>query len=302
MLSDEILWIGKSRLVPLVSSRFIAILMCACAIFLGIDTSLGRVDYSLLSDQTLMEMLIRGFDDESQKEFQDNDGMHLDVCKWSCIKCDDDERVVEIDKNNEDLSGSIEISYVPPKVKVLIITSWRTSQLSGSADFTHLPEGMEDMRLNNNELTGNIDLTHLPIEMKDLRLNKNQLTGEIDLTHLPYGVELLFLNGNQFTGEIDLTHLPERISQLTLNNNQLTGGIDLTRLPDGMRYLTLNNSQLTGSLFISNLPPLMILLDIRANLFNAIAVVDSQTHATVKLEGSGVTSAVDENGIEVAMQ
>ena len=43
-------------------------------------------------------------------------------------------------------------------------------------------------------------------------------------------------------------------------------------------------------------------IDVRANQFNAVAVVDSETDAAIELEGSGVTSVVDENGKERDMQ
>ena len=49
-------------------SRFTAIQMYAFQIFLSVDPSLGRVDYGLFSDQTLMEMLLEGFDDETKKK------------------------------------------------------------------------------------------------------------------------------------------------------------------------------------------------------------------------------------------
>ena len=49
--------------------------MCAFQLLLNVDPSLGRVNYSLMSDQTLMEMLIEGFDDGTKKEYQDDDGM-----------------------------------------------------------------------------------------------------------------------------------------------------------------------------------------------------------------------------------
>ena len=62
------------------SGIYSTIKMCALEIFLSVDPSLGRVDYSLLSDQTLMEMLFEGFTDKARKQCQDNDGMYLDVC------------------------------------------------------------------------------------------------------------------------------------------------------------------------------------------------------------------------------
>ena len=275
--------------------------MCVFALVLSVDPSLGRLDYSLLSDQALMEMLIEGLDDETKKENQDSNGMYLDVCEWPCIKCDDDERIIEIEIHSRNVSGSLELRYVSPKVKVLDISSWRKSMLTGSVDLAHLPFGMEDLNLKSNQFSGEINLTHLPDRMQRLSLENNQFTGEIDLAHLPYGVELLFLNGNQFSGKIDLTQLPHGMHALHLNKNQLTGEIDLTHLPDEMQRLFLGNNQLTGSLVINKLPQGMIMTDVQGNHFNAIAVVDCRTDATIKLKGSGVTSVSDGNGRELDM-
>ena len=108
--------------------------MCAFQLFLSVDPSLGRVDYSFLSDQTLMEILIERFHDETKGECQENNGIYLDVCEWSCIKCDDDDRVIRIERDSENISGSIDLCYVPPKVKVLQISSWGKRQLTGSVD------------------------------------------------------------------------------------------------------------------------------------------------------------------------
>ena len=244
---------------------------------LSADPSLGRVDYSSLSDQTLMEMLFDGFDDEAKKKYQDNEGMYLDVCDWSCVTCDDDERVIKIGADSSEISGSIQFCYVPPKVKKLkVIPSWLGS-----------------------ELTGSVDLAHLPKDMKHLDLQNNMLTGKIDLTKLPEGMKKLFLDHNQLTGEIDLTQLPKGMRSLRLDSNQLTGEIDLTCLPEGMQYLHISRNQLCGSLVMNQLPQEMRIIAARLNHFNAVAVVSSETLATIKLRGSGVTSVVDEIGREL---
>ena len=106
---------------------------------------------------------------------------------------------------------------------------------------------------------------------------------------------------NQFTGEIDLIHLPDEVEDLRLSDNQLTGEIHLTHSPKRMKYLYLKNNQFSGSLVIKGLPQGMNMIDVRGNQFNTIAVVDSETHVSIKLKGSGVTSAVDGNGAELDM-
>ena len=240
--------------------------------FLG---DLGRVDYTLMSDQTLMELLVEGFDDRTKKAYQDDHGMYLDVCEWSCVKCNTDERVVEIEETCA-VAGSLQLQYVPPKLKVLMISSWRKSQLTGSVDLSQLPEGMQKLCLSNTELKEGIDLAHLPKIMETLSLENNRLTGEIDLTRLPDAMYKVYLHNNQLSGEIDLTHLP-----------------------DGMHYLNFSGNQLTGSLVIQKLPQRMRIIDVRSNRLQAVAVVDSNIRTIIELGGSGVMSVMDENGREI---
>ena len=188
--------------------------MCSFQLLLSVDPSLGRVDYSLLSDQTLMEMLIEGFDDGTKKNYKDKNGMYLNMCKCSSIKCDADERVTEIRINSGSTSGSLELCYVPPNVKELRISSWSSSKLTGSVNLACLPNGM-----------------------KCLSLYKNQLTGEIDLTRLPHKMEYLYLNNNRLTGEIDFTQLPERMHSINLSYNQLSGSLVIKKIPETMSLI-----------------------------------------------------------------
>ena len=303
--------------------------MCGFQILLGVDASLGRLDYSLMPDQALMEMLVEGLNDETKKKYQDKHGMYLDVCEWSGINCDAHQRVIRIsigiDVSSENVRSLLELRHVPPEVKVLKISSMPGGKLTGSFDLTQLPCGMEhlyihynqltgaidlaqlpggmkELYLNCNQLTGAIDLTQLPGGMKELYLNYNQLTGAIDLTQLPGGMETLFLRNNQLTGVVDLTQLPGEMNSLWLNNNQLSGAIDLTQLPGGMKTLWLNNNQLSGPLIIKRLPSTMHTLIASLNKFNAVAVVDVERYVSIALRGSGVTSVVDSHGRELNNQ
>ena len=270
--------------------------MCAFALFHNIDPSLGRVEYSLFSDQTLMEMLFEGFDDETKKQYQDDDGVYRDVCGWSCIKCDDDERVIKIEIYPDNVSGLVELCYVPPKMKVFRIVPFGTGKLTGSVDLAQLPDGIYVFSLSDNQLTGEIDLTRLPERMHGLSLEKNQLSGEIDLSNLPDEIDYLNLESNRLTGEIDLKQLPNNMCELHLNNNQLTGSVDLTHLPEKTRQLFLNNNQFSGPFIAKSLPLLINLIDASRNKFDTIAVVSRRANFIINLRESGVTSVVDEEG------
>ena len=306
--------------------RFIAIKMRVFSIIATVDPNLGRLDYSLLSDQALMEMLFDGFYGKTKEKYQDNHSMYLDVCEWSCVKCDEDERVIEIKADSYHVISPCALFSIPPKVRVLIIYSWSgTGKLTGSVDLTHLPDGMEHLSLHHNQLTGEVDLTYLPGGLQNLYLDNNLLTGKIDLTKLPEGMQELDLRNNQFTGEVDLTYLPEEVQELHLSNNlftgkidlielpeamrvldlrnnQFTGEIDVTQLPDKMEFLLLDNNRLSGSLLINRIPRTMTTIDVGRNRFNAAAMVDPKEGTFIKLRESGVTSVVDENGKEFDMK
>ena len=219
--------------------------MCGFQILLGVDASLGRLDYSLMPDQALMEMLVEGLNDKTKEKYQDKHGMYLDVCEWSGINCDAHQRVIRIsigiDVSSENVRSLLQLCHVPPKVKVLRIISKLRGKQTVSVDLTQLPCGMEQLYLRNNQLTGAADLTQLPGAMTMLWLVNNQLTGAVDLTQLPDGMKELYLHNNQLTGAVDLTQLPDGMETLQLNNNQLSGAIDLTQLPGKMESLWLNS-------------------------------------------------------------
>ena len=172
-----------------------------------------------MPDQTLMEILMEGFDDETKKEYKDCEGMYLDVCEWSCVKCDDDQKVIEIDIESSNITGSLELCYVPPNVNVVKIRSWGEGKMSGSVDLARLPDGITEILLYNNGFTGEIDLTHLPGGMTELSLYDNQLTGEIDLTQLPKGMKYLFLKNNQLSGSVVIRRLPQGMKMIDLREN-----------------------------------------------------------------------------------
>ena len=151
--------------------------MCASQLFLSADLSLGRVDYSLMSDQSLMEMLIDGLDDEIKEKYQDNNGMYIDVCGWSITRCDDHDRVIEVNIDIRYANGSVDFCYIPPKVKKIYVGSGNKSSLTGSLDLTNLPDGMQYFQLHSNELTGETDLTQLPHGIQFLDLRNNKLRG-----------------------------------------------------------------------------------------------------------------------------
>ena len=161
------------------------------------DVALGRADYSTFSDQTLMELLFEGFEEEAKQTYQDEHGLYLDVCDWSCVTCDSDERVTRISTTGK-VNGPLRFFYIPPKVESL---SMSEADLTGPIDFENLPNNLEELCLSDNRLEGSIELTNLPQTMLDLNFRSNTFEGSIDLTKLPESMGRLYLHFNQLTIE-----------------------------------------------------------------------------------------------------
>ena len=250
-------------------SAFLLNSMKFCMLLYSVDPSLGRVDYSSFSDQTLMEMVFEGFDEVTKQRYQDEYDTYIDVCAWSCVECDADERVIEV-KEYSEIIGTIQLSYLPSKLKALYM---QKMQLKGSVELANLPESMEILNLRYNRLTGSIDLTHLPNRMEQLYLKSNQCSGSLDLTLLPESMRFLYLDNNQFSGSVDVSRLPRNMQQLMLQKNQLSGSFGATNISHCLK-----------------------LLDASRNKFSAKAVVDLLIYADINLIVSGVTAVVDENG------
>ena len=165
-------------------------------------------------------ILIEDFADEIKKQYEGDDGMYPDVCKWSDVTCDADESVVSMEIDSQKVNGSIDVCNVPPKVKV------REMQPTQGKS----------------KLTGSVDLTGLSGEIEYVCLDINRLTGEVDLTRLPRGMVHLSLPDNRFTGEIDLTQLPDEMGHLYLSFNQLNGLLFMWNLPPKMISIDLQGN------------------------------------------------------------
>ena len=135
---------------------------------------------------------------------------NLNICEWEGIICDQSQHVIEINLQNNRLSGSLPVD------------------LANLSDLTIL-------NLSDNYLYGEIpENLYLLRNLKALHLENNHLSGEIPGTLFQFEqMEKLYLNYNQFQGEIP-SHIASMTNLVTLNisNNQFSGSF-----PDGILYL-----------------------------------------------------------------
>ena len=228
---------------------------------------LGRFDSNLLSDQSLMEMLVESFSEETKEEYQDTNGIFLDVCQWEGVECDTDQNVISVAGFR--CHGPIALDFIPPKVTLF---KMMLGGLCGTLSTSTIPKGMIDFYVNSNRFSGTVDFTTLPECMQQLSLQYNEFTGSADFRHLPIALEKLYLQKNMFSGSLHLRGLPPKLY-----------------------YTNVSSNLFSGVFYIENVPKSLFLLAADDNCFDEVAVVPSN-FGKVLLRGSGVTSVVDEFG------
>ena len=231
------------------------------------DTQLERLDYSLMSDQSLMEMLICDFGEEAKQQFQDSDGLFLDVCEWSFVSCDSDENVIKVKK---------------------------TSGMSGSASLSHMPAKVRTFQMKDGGLFGTLETATLPRCLREFDIHKNKFYGSVDLTALPAAIIKCIISDNSFSGSINLTKLPATLNELYVSYNRFSGTLSLSNLPRNLLWLSLSSNTFSGEFRFENPPERFRKLHASANSFEETAVVPKGCY--VDLVHSGVTSIVDVEG------
>ena len=231
------------------------------------DTGLGRVDHESFSDQTLMELLLESFPDSAKEQYLDDGGMYLDVCSWPNVKCDANARVTEV-SSLPPRNGSVELSYIPRKVKTFVMHHGRNL---GTLDTSALPGCLESLYVNGNALRGTVDFTALPGRLVKMSICNNAFTGSAVLNKLPQTLRFLWMQKNKFGGTVCLNHLPPSLETLHMSDNAFCGDFRLENTTETLSYVVASY-----------------------NSFNAIAVVPKAN--SVRFQKCGVESVLDEEG------
>ena len=259
-------------------------------VLLSIDTGLSRVDPSTFSDQTRMEILVDGLEDQSKKLLQDSNGEYYDISQWPGVTLDSSGNVISILWRAEGLlSGSVALDMLPPHLNEFTITiplfGHRTGGFYGTIDTTALPrtlhrfdvsvqkmhgsfllpaapEALTYLSVRENTLSGVLVFAGMPQGLKHLDLSLNAFTGTLDTADLASTLEHFNVAGNRFEGGIDLTELPARLELFSASKNNFGGTIDLSRLPAGLMNCYLTGNAFHGSVSFSSLPESMIRLTI----------------------------------------
>ena len=242
------------------------------------DTSLGRFNPSMLTDQARMEMLVASLEEMNDDSFDQDpltfttaDGDYLDVCNWPGVECDHAGIVTKINWWADNWAcGSVTLDYLPEQLQYFNVSRgiFDESKVSGTVQTSMLPRSLECFLVNSQELFGTLDFGGLPLPMATFEGYYNKFEGKIELERLPPKIDGIDLSGNKLCGTLCLTKLPASLRRLILDSNSFTGEIQLDSLPIGIEELDLSCNSLTGCPSVKNLPNSLTEFDLGNNDFD----------------------------------
>ena len=153
-----------------------------CLSLLAVDPSqLGRIDPSLMSEESLLETFFGGV--ENKDIFTDSSG-NFDFECYAFDYGDDGIVCITIDASDYDtfLGGTIHFAFMPQTLEGL---SLEGNKMHGSIAVESWSPRLIEVHLNENRLHGQIDTTKLPAKLLALHVEDNLLDGPFETKNLP---------------------------------------------------------------------------------------------------------------------
>ena len=154
--------------------------------------------------------------------------LNSDCCTTtvSKVKCDGNQRVIDINWNTKNLNGSIEWTNLPPNLQNLNLNK---NTLTGVLPEL-LPESLVSFNIGHNNVNGTLPIT-IPSKLIKLAVDDNFIRGSYNGIWPP-GLQELWLNDNLMSGYIPLDTLPSTLKTLNIGHlvtkfNSFTGQVYL---------------------------------------------------------------------------
>ena len=234
--------------------------------------SLGRLDYTMVSEQTMMEMAFVHVDD-----FKDKSQNFKDLGEWAGVKRDDAGNVRKIGlrapskgRTHYDhlhsvrASGPVNFAWVPPGVQRLELENITVVNFRAQ----YVPSCMEVLALTSCSIRGSLEASILPRTLWSLDLTINQLSGTLDMQNMPDLMSAIVIAGNDFEDTLQTAAFPQSLRFLNGCYNRFFGPIDLSRVPRTLLHLYLTHNRLTGAIDASQVPETLLDILLSHNLLS----------------------------------
>ena len=260
-----------------------------------IDHSLGRLDYALLSDQALMEMLFDGMDPGYKQSFQDTNGNYKDICEWGDPNWSKDGRMVKISLVSMYFTQKqFPFACIPPLVIDFSVFSCR---INGTLDASVLPLELEKFNVGQNLLNGTLNFKAFPRSLTFIYITVNFFIGSCVLADLPDGLTHFYASLNKFSGEISMNDLPAFLEEIYLHGNNLRGSISIEKIPETLSVIDVGDNAFSGDLQLLTSPKNIRYIQITGNRWSGtIVFLHDSGPKPFSLISDPVTAVFDENG------
>ncbi|KAL5702830.1 hypothetical protein ACHQM5_027995 [Ranunculus cassubicifolius] len=221
-----------------------------------------------------------------------------DPCKWTSVRCDNNNRVTSIDLSSSSLSGTLpsDLNQLNHLSKLALQRNQFSGPLPSFANLSNLEEllldnnlfssipsncfgGLASLKTLSLSLNTKLSPWNFPNELIDsenlveLDASNVSFTGEIpDIFAKFISLQSVRLSYNNLTGDLPVSLSQTSVQNLWLNNqvNGLSGGIDLLGKLPGLAQVWLQKNAFTGSIpDLSNCTQLFD-LQLRDNQFTGI--------------------------------
>ena len=267
---------------------------------LCVDPSLGRLDYTLLSDQACFEIFFENCTAEQKRKLgvtisESDSSVYVDVCDWKGAECDEDGNLIkmEIKTSVKDLH-KLNFGYIPSKLKSFLMHAF---QCNGEVHMSDLPLGLEKFGIFSSRLRCTLETKDIPRSLKVFIATESFFEGTCDLTVLPGKLESLVACSNHLVGTLNLNHLPASLFRLDLSRNVLTGPIHISNLPVDLRKIDLSFNNFSGSCVLTGISD-CVMLDISNNNLSGTAILPKavRDHRILLLQKNRLSAFQDEQG------
>ncbi|CAJ1959537.1 unnamed protein product [Cylindrotheca closterium] len=171
-------------------------------------------------------------------------------CQWHGVVCDENNKVLEVDLNNNGLKGQL-----PSELQML--TALTKLDLSNNNIFAPIPTtigkftSLQVLNLSHNVMVGSIPSeAYQATSLQLVHLNDNALTGSLSGQMAQWTqLQELHLHANQFKGSVpDVFGSMASLTLVRLEDNQFTGDVPVSLgQATSMTYLSLETNQFVGS-------------------------------------------------------
>ena len=238
--------------------------------------AIGRVDHSLLPQQTLMELFLNN---TSDREAYTSTSEPKDLSAWKYVKLNADGYVVEITFHGARNAARhhlrklvpLKLEYTPQTARTLRINRWPLAAFN----LDSLPNTLETLSMTCNKANATFDAKCLPRGLIEVYITQNGLKGSCDAESLPRKLEHLDLSSNALSGSIAWKHLPKDLQHMCISKNALTGCLAVSELPHGLTILDVSRNAMTGSVDFPAIPLSLENLMLHNNQFSGEACLNA---------------------------